>query len=438
MTPSLPGDDFTPNAILVNGWNIGDSDHDNLLDPGEAWYYTWTTLVTEGQHVNVATAAGTPVGGGTTVTDVDPACWVGVSPPTASLGNFVWQDLDKDGIQDTGEAGVKGVIVDLLDAGGVVVASTTTDAGGLYRFTGLAAGSYAVDISSKNFVCGGALKGWQATLENQGSNEALDSDGDPLTHRSGLVILAAGGSNPDIDFGFYVPGGCSTGKGNNGVGNGLDPQPPGNPPINDGPGTTPGNPGNRGGGKAGPEGKDATGPGAEHGSSTNVTLGACAGSDAFSGARSSTSSDSSPSIAPIRIFNETSGEFQAPKASMPLANIVDFKVSRRTTDVPAIQPGAGNGSLIAPAGNDGTIDWAGSYKLSVAPSDAPGSAKGNGKATGLNDSKGNGNNGAGKDPAPPPSVSLPISKTPAPAPRTPPAPPVEPVKAAVPGKPQKK
>ena len=36
-------------------------------------------------------------------------------------------------------------------------------------------------------------------------------------------------------------------KGNNGVGNGIDPQPPGNPPVNDGPGTGPGNPGNKGG-----------------------------------------------------------------------------------------------------------------------------------------------------------------------------------------------
>jgi hypothetical protein len=36
-------------------------------------------------------------------------------------------------------------------------------------------------------------------------------------------------------------------KGNNGVGNGLDPQPPGNPPVNDGDGTVPGSPGNRGG-----------------------------------------------------------------------------------------------------------------------------------------------------------------------------------------------
>ncbi|KFG90248.1 hypothetical protein BV98_001913 [Sphingobium herbicidovorans NBRC 16415] len=42
-------------------------------------------------------------------------------------------------------------------------------------------------------------------------------------------------------------GGGGGPKGNNGVGNGLDPQPPGNPPINDGPGTGPGSPGNKGG-----------------------------------------------------------------------------------------------------------------------------------------------------------------------------------------------
>jgi hypothetical protein len=35
-------------------------------------------------------------------------------------------------------------------------------------------------------------------------------------------------------------------RGNNGVGNGEDGQPPGNPPVNDGTGTSPGNPGNQG------------------------------------------------------------------------------------------------------------------------------------------------------------------------------------------------
>ncbi|WP_046863582.1 hypothetical protein [Microvirga massiliensis] len=43
-------------------------------------------------------------------------------------------------------------------------------------------------------------------------------------------------------------GGGGRPRGNNGVGNGVDPQPPGNPPVNDGPGTKPGSPGRRGGG----------------------------------------------------------------------------------------------------------------------------------------------------------------------------------------------
>lgn len=39
---------------------------------------------------------------------------------------------------------------------------------------------------------------------------------------------------------------CEKGdRGNNGVGNGEDPQPPGNPPVNDGPGTGPGSPGRK-------------------------------------------------------------------------------------------------------------------------------------------------------------------------------------------------
>jgi hypothetical protein len=44
-------------------------------------------------------------------------------------------------------------------------------------------------------------------------------------------------------------GSISPTKGNNGVGNGIDPAPPGNPPLNDGPGTGPGNPGNKGKGR---------------------------------------------------------------------------------------------------------------------------------------------------------------------------------------------
>lgn len=56
------------------------------------------------------------------------------------------------------------------------------------------------------------------------------------------VLLSTSLSSPAI-----AQSGGGRPKGNNGVGNGEDPQPPGNPPINDGPGTSPGNPGNQGG-----------------------------------------------------------------------------------------------------------------------------------------------------------------------------------------------
>ena len=55
------------------------------------------------------------------------------------------------------------------------------------------------------------------------------------------LLLSTGMSSSAI-----AASGSLTEKGNNGVGNGIDPPPPGNPPLNDGPGTGPGNPGNRG------------------------------------------------------------------------------------------------------------------------------------------------------------------------------------------------
>jgi hypothetical protein len=48
-TPTVSSDDFHPDAALANGFNVGDGDRDGLLDPGEIWLYTWTSLVSEGQ-----------------------------------------------------------------------------------------------------------------------------------------------------------------------------------------------------------------------------------------------------------------------------------------------------------------------------------------------------------------------------------------------------
>jgi hypothetical protein len=66
--------------------------------------------------------------------------------------------------------------------------------------------------------------------------------------RQNAEVFKAGGATIVVKAqeDFLSP---TTPNGNNGVGNGVDPQPPGNPPVNDGPGTGPGNPGNQGGKK---------------------------------------------------------------------------------------------------------------------------------------------------------------------------------------------
>ena len=49
---------------------------------------------------------------------------------TASVGDFVWLDLDADGVQDTGEPGIDGVTVNLYASGGSTPIDSTTTAGG--------------------------------------------------------------------------------------------------------------------------------------------------------------------------------------------------------------------------------------------------------------------------------------------------------------------
>jgi hypothetical protein len=376
-TPTIASDDFQPGAILANGFNVGDADQDGLLDPGEAWLYTWTTLVTEGQHVNVATVTGSPAQGAGTVSDYDPAYWIGMTNNTASLGDFVWHDLDADGIQDAREQGVEGVVVNLLDASSAVVASSTTDAKGFYEFTGLAAGTYTVEIAPINFAPGGSLTGWAATLRDQGAKEAKDSDGDPITHRSDTVILAGGHQRTDIDFGFKSSADDGCGKGNNGIGNGLDPQPPGNPPMNDGEGTAPGHPGNKGGADPRHEVERSSDASAErHG-------------DAMSASKAAAHD---PHAEDMRVFDAITGSFQVPSSSLgdhekqrPVSEMGRAPTAPRTlggSDTPVV---TGSTRLIDWSGNfteaSGTasaaegkcaIDWAGSFGHGAVPLAAPG------------------------------------------------------------------
>ncbi|MCK6394374.1 SdrD B-like domain-containing protein [Zoogloea sp.] len=113
----------------------------------------------------------------------------------ASLGDKVWCDADKDGIQDAGEVGASGVTVKLLDASGTVVATTTTDTNGNYKFSNLNPGDYSVQVV--------APTGYAFSAKDQGTNDGADSDVDTVTGKSGVVTLAAGENNVSLDAGIY-------------------------------------------------------------------------------------------------------------------------------------------------------------------------------------------------------------------------------------------
>jgi hypothetical protein len=112
----------------------------------------------------------------------------------AALGDFVWKDLNSNGVQDAGEPGIQGVLVTLQRCDGSVVTTTTTDVNGKYLFSNLLPGCYRVAFATPT--------GMTAGPANSGSNDALDSDS--VGGVTGNYTLAAGETNLTVDAGFYT------------------------------------------------------------------------------------------------------------------------------------------------------------------------------------------------------------------------------------------
>jgi len=112
---------------------------------------------------------------------------------SGSLGDFVWWDLNGDGVQDAGEPGIPGVDVEVVWAGADGVFGTpddvtyteTTDADGLYLVEDLPDGDYRVTV----------LGSLPSTATNTFD---YDGGGDSTAD----VTLAGSVANLDLDFGY--------------------------------------------------------------------------------------------------------------------------------------------------------------------------------------------------------------------------------------------
>lgn len=104
------------------------------------------------------------------------------------LGDLVWED-DGNGVHESGEPGVGSVPVTLYTSEGSQVAQTLTNSSGNYSFTGLTAGS-------SYYLSFGLPEGYVFTSKDQGGDDALDSDADPVTGQTGAFTW--NGTTPDL------------------------------------------------------------------------------------------------------------------------------------------------------------------------------------------------------------------------------------------------
>ena len=115
-----------------------------------------------------------------------------VEVPIYRIGNLVWEDANNDGIASDGEAGIAGVLVQLLDEDGDVIAETATDADGHYVFENLVGGDYRIRIPENQTPAGaapaglvaGALDGFQSST----NGEEADADDDGDNNDNGIGI----------------------------------------------------------------------------------------------------------------------------------------------------------------------------------------------------------------------------------------------------------
>jgi hypothetical protein len=113
--------------------------------------------------------------------------------PMHSIGNMVWVDNGAGGNAgngkfDTDETLLNAVQMELRDASGVLIKSTSTDKG-FYLFNELSAGEYKVCVAGSNFNTGGVLAGYAASAvadETDANKDGDNNDNGDNTASDGL------------------------------------------------------------------------------------------------------------------------------------------------------------------------------------------------------------------------------------------------------------
>ena len=226
--PCRPEVDYSPSGCQAPNWSLAPPDDITLvkslkfdfgsmvLQPGDTFKLEWPMRApidapstgeiawnsfaykAERADNNNELLPSEPIKVGIAVQPIDPAVY----------GDYVWEDLNQNGIQDDGApnvVGVTGVLVELYEDNGDNVADpdvddyvgfTVTDANGFYLFPSLDPGNY--------FAVFYPPAGYAVSPPLQGGDSALDSDG-PIT---AVTDLMATEDDRTWDLGIYQSTEC--------------------------------------------------------------------------------------------------------------------------------------------------------------------------------------------------------------------------------------
>ena len=140
--------------------------------------------------------------GKTATTTIEPGendlTWdAGMYLSKANIGDYVWYDTNKNGIQEIGENGASGVIVNLYNNNNVLIATDTTDNNGNYLFSSLTPDNYYVQFVLPT--------GYAFSPKDQGGDDTKDSDANVNNGKTVTTTLAAGETDLTWDAGIYQP-----------------------------------------------------------------------------------------------------------------------------------------------------------------------------------------------------------------------------------------
>jgi len=115
--------------------------------------------------------------------------------PLNKIGDFVWNDENKNGIQDSDEAGLGNITIELFDSADVFISSVESDENGFYEFTEVLPGNYYISVIIGDYL---------VSPSNVGS-ETTDSNLEIVDDLALALIdnLYDGVTIQDLDFGLY-------------------------------------------------------------------------------------------------------------------------------------------------------------------------------------------------------------------------------------------